>query len=211
MSPKLEQCNLSKFSTFTKGGGDHVTLIGHVRTGMGYGNEFQTENYGPLTNHSLLPMGCTLSHSHVEHMSMLRFDQILNVIWNPTTNILWETIHPSWRETIIWSIRETPQRKFESNRVGKHVSNWERNKKSNSNLNPERIPVNPGIWETLHQSELYFSNQTENTTIESNDILIPRDSVEYMSCPLQGWRVMISICEQVLVDQLLFLYEVFLI
>ena len=26
-----------------------VTLIGHARTGMGYQNEFQTENYGPLT------------------------------------------------------------------------------------------------------------------------------------------------------------------
>jgi len=27
------------------GGSDHVTLIGHVRTGMGYQNEFQNENY----------------------------------------------------------------------------------------------------------------------------------------------------------------------
>ena len=44
------------------GGSDHVTLIGHVRTGMGYQNEFQTENYGPLTTQSLLPMGCALSH-----------------------------------------------------------------------------------------------------------------------------------------------------
>ena len=26
-------------------GSDHVTLIGHVRAGMGYRNEFQTENY----------------------------------------------------------------------------------------------------------------------------------------------------------------------
>jgi hypothetical protein len=30
-------------------GSNHVTLIGHARAGMGYRNEFQTENYGPLT------------------------------------------------------------------------------------------------------------------------------------------------------------------
>ena len=29
--------------------GDHVTMIGHARAGMGYQNEFQAENYGLLT------------------------------------------------------------------------------------------------------------------------------------------------------------------
>ena len=37
-------------------------MIGHARAGMGYRNEFQTENYGPLTNHALFPEGCALSH-----------------------------------------------------------------------------------------------------------------------------------------------------
>ncbi len=30
------------------GGGDNVTIIGHARAGMGYRNEFQTENHGLL-------------------------------------------------------------------------------------------------------------------------------------------------------------------
>jgi len=37
------------------GGSDHVILIGHARAAMGYRNEFQTENYGPLTNKSPFP------------------------------------------------------------------------------------------------------------------------------------------------------------
>ena len=49
--------------TFFHEGSDHVTLIGHPRAGMGYRNEFQTENYGPLTNQFFFPsMGCFLSH-----------------------------------------------------------------------------------------------------------------------------------------------------
>ena len=44
------------------GGGDHVTMIGHAGAGMGYRNEFQTENYGLLTNHALFAYGRALSH-----------------------------------------------------------------------------------------------------------------------------------------------------
>ena len=51
-----------KINMSLDGGSDHVTFIGQARTGMGYRNEFQTENYGQLTNQALLPMGCALSH-----------------------------------------------------------------------------------------------------------------------------------------------------
>ena len=34
-------------------GGDHVTMIGNARAGIGYRNEFQAENYGLLTNQVL--------------------------------------------------------------------------------------------------------------------------------------------------------------
>lgn len=47
------------------GGGDHVTMIGHAETGMGYRNDFQTENYGLLrllTNQALFRYGCALPH-----------------------------------------------------------------------------------------------------------------------------------------------------
>ena len=43
-------------SDILSGGGDHVTMIGHAGAGMGYRNEFQTENYGLLrllTNQAL--------------------------------------------------------------------------------------------------------------------------------------------------------------
>lgn len=32
-------------------GDDHITVTGHVRSGMGYRIEFQTENRGPLTTY----------------------------------------------------------------------------------------------------------------------------------------------------------------
>ncbi len=46
-----------------------VTMIGHARTGVGYRNEFQTENYGLLTNQDIFLLW-VYSFSHVEHMSM---------------------------------------------------------------------------------------------------------------------------------------------
>ena len=69
-------------------------MIGHARAGMGYRNEFQTENYGLLTNQTLFIYG-VCSFSHVEHMSMLKFAHILVVIRNLTKNNLSEPIHPS--------------------------------------------------------------------------------------------------------------------
>ena len=44
------------------GESDQVTLMGHVRAGIGYRNEFRTQNYGPLTKQSLFPTECVLSH-----------------------------------------------------------------------------------------------------------------------------------------------------
>jgi hypothetical protein len=44
-------------------GGDHVTMIGHARAGMGYQNEFQAENYGLLTIQILfLKWVCSFLH-----------------------------------------------------------------------------------------------------------------------------------------------------
>ena len=53
---------------------------------MGYRNEFQAENYGPLTKQAFFPMGCALSH--VERISMLKFAHIINIAWKPTKSIL---------------------------------------------------------------------------------------------------------------------------
>ena len=39
------------------GGCDHVILIGPARVGMGYQNEFHTQDCGPHTNQTLFPMG----------------------------------------------------------------------------------------------------------------------------------------------------------
>jgi hypothetical protein len=52
-------------------GGDHVTMTGHVRAGMGYRNQFQTENNGLLTQQTPLPMGCALSHMRDTYIHML--------------------------------------------------------------------------------------------------------------------------------------------
>ncbi len=69
---------INRSSSTLYGGSDHVTLIGNARAGMGYRNEFQAENYGPLTNHALIPCGvCSFSSWHVERMSMLKFADIL--------------------------------------------------------------------------------------------------------------------------------------
>jgi hypothetical protein len=56
--------------------GDHVTVIWHVREEMGYRNEFQTENYGPLTNQSLFLNG-VCSFSQLGHMIIEKFAYIL--------------------------------------------------------------------------------------------------------------------------------------
>ena len=54
---------------------------------MGYRNEFQTENYGPLTKQAhrqkVLAYG-VCSFSHVERISMLKFAHIINIVWKPT-------------------------------------------------------------------------------------------------------------------------------
>ncbi len=66
---------LDKFSAVNFLG---LTLIGHPRAGMGYRNEFQTENYGPLTNQALFPIGCALSHIW-DVLSMLKFAHVLDI------------------------------------------------------------------------------------------------------------------------------------
>ncbi len=54
-------------------------ITSHMRAGMGYQNEFQTENYGPLTNEALFPYGCALSHMWNAWVCC----NIVNIIWRP--------------------------------------------------------------------------------------------------------------------------------
>ena len=42
-------------------------ITSHMRAGMGYQNEFQNENYGPLTNQALFPYGCAPSPTCETH------------------------------------------------------------------------------------------------------------------------------------------------